>query len=318
MLTEQARRVGCWAHGVCLLWLFVLPGGVQAAVIGVLYPEIREPYRSVFLNMGRGIEETVVGHQVVYRALARGDGTPAIRAWVREQSVDVVVALGNRAHRAAVPLRADIPVLVGAVLASPALREMDAVGVALDPHPEALFAALRRFAPGVRTVHVVLSERRSAWLLPFAREAARQHGLLLQAHTVAGLGESAQVFEGIIHRADSRRDALWLVQDSTVVDNSAVLPFVLREAWRRDLVVFSSTPEHVKRGALFGAFPDHVAAGRRLGALASALADGRNGRLRLEPLAGVRFAFNTRTADHLGLRVSQRARAMISLEFPAR
>ncbi len=318
MLAKRTRRVGHWVHGVCLLWVLVLPGGVQAAVIGVLYPEIREPYRSVFLNMGRGIEEAAAGHQVVYRALSRDDGTDAIRAWVEEASVDVVVALGNRAHRAAVPLRADVPVLVGAVLASPALQEMDAVGVALDPHPEALFAALRRFAPGVRTVHVVLSQRRTAWLLPFAREAAREHGLRLRAHVVADLTESAGMFEAIMERIDSRRDAVWLVQDPTVVDSGAVLPYVLREAWRRDLVVFSSNPEHVKRGALFGAFPDHVAAGRRLGALASALADGRNGRLRLEPLAGVRFAFNTRTADHLGLRMSQRARAMISLEFPAR
>ena len=88
------------------------------------------------------------------------------------------------------------------------------------------------------------------------------------------------------------------------MEDSAVLPLVLNEAWKRQLVLLSSTLAHVKRGVLMAPFPDNRGMGRALAE--SALRQMAGGK----PLDGVlalrdlRSAVNSRTASHLGLDLS--------------
>jgi len=93
-----------------------------------------------------------------------------------------------------------------------------------------------------------------------------------------------------------------------------VLQMVLRAAWDRNLVVFSSNPSHVPKGALFALFPDNQAMGRHLGVVIA----GRNGHSpALAPLEQLNTAINIRTADHLGLGLSA-ADARFDMVFPSR
>jgi putative tryptophan/tyrosine transport system substrate-binding protein len=92
------------------------------------------------------------------------------------------------------------------------------------------------------------------------------------------------------------------------------LPLILKEAWDKNLTVFSSSPNHVKRGALFSLYPDNVAMGRRLAAMARN--DAGAPKEAIVPLRDLQTAVNLRTADHLGLDLSRRDRSQYSLTYP--
>ena len=116
------------------------------------------------------------------------------------------------------------------------------------------------------------------------------------------LKAAVRLYQELLSSSDARRDALWLPQDSITVDESAVLPLVLREAWNQSLALFSSSVAHVKRGALFSLYPDNVELGRALAATALT-ASGPPAR-GLYPLKDVLMAVNTRTASHLGINLT--------------
>ena len=113
-----------------------------------------------------------------------------------------------------------------------------------------------------------------------------------------------------------KRDALWLPQDTTTVDDDTILPFVLRQSWNRDLPVFSSNVTHVKRGALFALYPDNVELGRALAqAAVRYLSGSKHGVEGVQALREVKSAINTRTAAHLGLSLDTKL-AGYDLVFP--
>ena len=140
-------------------------------------------------------------------------------------------------------------------------------------------------------------------------------GLELQAIEAGDLKNAVRVYQEVLASADPKRDALWLPQDSTTVEDSSVLPLILESAWNRNLAVFSSNVSHVKRGALFSLYPNNVALGRQLASSAMSLPSG-NAAL-VVPMKDALLAVNTRTASHLGLQLSSRQQPF-DLVFPAR
>ena len=122
-----------------------------------------------------------------------------------------------------------------------------------------------------------------------------------------------QHYQSIFSSSDARHDTVWLPQDSTTVEESAVLPLVLQEAWNRNMAVFSSSLSHVKRGVLFSLYPDNMGLGRNLAQVALSNADGASG---LVPLKDVLVAVNLRTASHLGLNLGNKPQQNFDLVFP--
>lgn len=284
--------------------------------IAVLYPDIGEPYRSVFYRIIEGIEDKTRMRVASYPVGANQSGQD-LAAELRRQNIHVVIALGRNGLKAASGLDRDIGVVVGGVLSVP---EADARGMtiySLAPDPALLFERLKSLMPGVRRVFMVHDPRQNAWLVRLAREAARNLGLELVAQEAADLKTAMLLYQETLANADPRRDALWLPQDSVTVDESSVLPFVLQEAWNRSLVVFSSSVAHVKRGALFSLYPNNVELGRNLADSAlGRLASGGQAARAMVPLKEVLMAVNVRTAGHLGLSIGHRQQQAFDMVFP--
>lgn len=274
--------------------------------IVVLYPDVGEPYRSVFAKIIEGIEDRARGRTLAY-AVGANQSSAELVDELRRQGVRVVIALGRNGLKAAAGLDRDIGVVAGAVVSAP---EADMRGMtvhSLAPDPMLLFDRLRAMMPGARRVFVVYDPRQNAWLLRLAREAARANGLELVAQEAPDLKTAMRLYQEVVAGADPRRDALWLPQDSVTVEESAVLPVVLQEAWNRGLAVFSSSVAHVKRGALFSLYPNNVELGRSLAGTAISQLTGNSGPARgVLPLKDVLMAVNVRTASHLGLGVAHR------------
>jgi putative ABC transport system substrate-binding protein len=269
--------------------------------IAVIYPDMGEPYRSVFAQIIEGIEAKTKA-QVTNFAVGANSDIGELRSALRRQDAKVVIALGRQGMKVASALDGKIGLVVGGVLAVPEseMREQTIVN-SLSPDPALLFSRLKGLMPGVRRVYTVYDARQNGWLIQLAKEGARAQGLELVAHDVQDLRGAMRAYQEILSVADPRQDALWLPQDSTAVEEGTVLPMVLQESWNRNLAVFSSSFGHVRRGVLFSLYPNNVELGRRLAGSALGYLSGEAAGRSITPLREVLMAVNLRTAQHLGI-----------------
>jgi len=283
--------------------------------IAVVYPDIGEPYRSIFSSIIEGIEDKAKGTVPAF-AIGANPNTQNLAAELRRQNIQVVIALGRNGLRATAGLDRDISVLVGGVISMPE-SEMQGTAVhSMAPDPALLLERLRGLLPSIRRVFVVYDPRQNTWLIRLARDAAKTLGLELVAQEAQDLKTAMRIYQEDLANADPKRDAIWLPQDSVTVEESATLPFVLQEAWSRSLVVFSSSVGHVKRGALFSLYPDNVELGRNLARHAlSHMSSG--GQMRaVVPLKEVLMAVNLRTAAHVGVNLAGRPQSAFDMVYP--
>jgi putative ABC transport system substrate-binding protein len=272
------------------------------AGIAVIYPDIGEPYRSAFATIVQGIEDRTRG-RTTSLAIAMDASPTALADDLKHRNIRTVIALGRSGLKATAALDKQVIVIAGGVLSIP---ESDAQGMmvqSLAPDPNLLFAKLKVFVPNARRIVVVYDPRQNEWLIRLARESARSQGLELLPLEAEDLKTALRRYQDVVAGLNPRRDVLWLPQDSTTVDESAVLPWLLREAWNQGLVVFSSNVAHVRRGALFSLYPDNTELGRYLGttALATLSPGGPPPARGLQALRQVLTAVNSRTAEHLGV-----------------
>lgn len=285
------------------------------APLAVLYPDIGEPYRSVFATIIDGIEERSRGKVSSY-PIAMGANPPSLSDELRKRDIRAVIALGRSGLKVASNLDRQISVVAGGVLSVPETEAQNMLVQSLAPDPALLFARLKSFVPTARRVIVVYDPKQNEWLIRLAREAAKVHGLELLALEADDLKTAVRRYQDMLGTVSAKRDVLWLPQDTTTVEESAVLPLVLRESWNQNLIVFSSNVVHVKRGVLFALYPDNAEIGRYLaGAALATLQPGNTPVHGLQALKQVLTAVNTRTAEHLGIDLRASSQR-INLVFP--
>ncbi len=287
----------------------------SAAAIAVIYPDIGEPYRSIFAKIIEGIEGQLKAQVHAYPMPPNAE--PAeLNAQLKRNGTKVAIALGRQGLKLASALDRDIAVVVGGVLAVPEAENRNLTGISLTPDPALLFARLKNLLPGVKRVLVVYDPQHNEWLIKLAREAAKAQGLELVAQEARDLASAARLYEAAFAGADGRRDAVWLPQDATTVDEGTVLPLVLKESWNRGVPIFSSSFLHVKKGALFALYPNNVELGRTLANSALGVLSGEARKRGVAPLREVHIAVNLRTASHMGLNIGYQQQRSFDFIFP--
>ncbi len=283
-----------------------------AAGLAVLYPDIGEPFRSVFATILEGIRDQ--SRQPVPGFAVPGAGPPpALAEELRRREVRVVIALGRSGLKAAAALDRAIGVVAGCVIGAPEGPAQAYVVHSLAPDPALMFAQLRRMLPTARRVFMVHDPQQNGWLARLGLEAAKAAGMELAPIEADEPKRALRSYQEVFPVIDARRDALWLPQDATTVEESTLLPLVLQEAWQRNFAVCSSNAAHVRRGALFALYPDNPALGRSLAQSAQEALAGRRTPRGMLPLRDVLVAANQRTAAHLGLELDLRAQRIDKL-----
>lgn len=269
--------------------------------IAVLYPEVGEPYRAIYEQIVDGIEQKA-GNRISIVQVAANATASGLNERLRREGARVVIALGRQGAKSAGMVSGEFDVVVGGVLAPPNDVQRNMLLNTLTPDPALLFSRLKKMFPAIRRVYTVANPGQNAWLLSLAKEKARAQGLELVIREASDLRGSLAAFNEILATADNRRDAIWLPVDATTVEEGTVLPHVLHDAWERNLVVFSSSIDHVRRGALFGLYPDNIGMGRSLGEIAVELLPTSRGKASgVVPLREMQSVVNLRTARHFGL-----------------
>lgn len=293
-------------------------GMVQASTVAVVYPEVRSPYLEVFQEIVRGIEAEIKQPVKPYVLKEGEDNTPsALRERMKADRVDVVIGLGYAGFLAAKPLSETFPVVIGAVLLSSEQETQGVSGISLTPDPDMLFGKLKELVPAAKEITVVYSPKQKDWEIGHAHRAAEAHGLNLIALPAEDPRLSAVLFRDVLHRVREDSVAVWLPQNNAAMDEQALLPVVLKDAWEKQFVVFSSSIDHVRKGALFSLYPDNFRMGRSLALMAKSQAQSSSSRpAAIEPLRDVLTAVNLRTAEHLGLDWVDNSRHKFDLTFP--
>jgi putative ABC transport system substrate-binding protein len=299
----------------------LLAGGsalAQPLSMAVVYPEVREPYRSVFLEIVRGMEAEL-GQTITQYVLSDGQETANLMARIKKDRIQAVVTLGRAGYEAAKSLSKELPVVVGAVLLPLGQNDLHLSGVSLTPDPAILFARLKELAPQARDVTVIYDPQQNSGELSRARNAAQARSMSLQALESTDLRQSAALYQKVLREIKEGSAAIWLPQNNLAMDDQALLPLVLRAAWEQRFVVFSGNLDHVKKGALFSLYPDNFGMGRSLAILARKRLSGpARDNAGIEPLRDLLLAVNIRTAEHLGLRFSTEAIRTFGMTFPPR
>lgn len=281
--------------------------------VGVLSPDVREPFRTIFRTIEQGVEENLPGKVKRY-SLRDNFSASDLDRWVRKQNIGSVVALGVLGQEAAAALPQDRTVVLGALLNAP--NDMPRYpGIALTPDPVALFDVLQELKPGISRVSVVYNPGKNQWLVDWAKIAAAQRNITLALRHARDLKESAMEHKYVLEHSDFDKEAIWLLQDSSVVDSKAVLPFILQQAWSRNATVFSSSLAHVKKGVLFSLYPDNKMHGAQIAKLLLDEVRNSNGK-KIYASTGLLRAINSRTAEHLGLRLTGTDLSAYDVVFP--
>lgn len=281
--------------------------------MAVLFPDLADPYRKIFAEIVGGIQEQAP-QRVRAWPLAANQNLPELALALRRNSTRVVVALGRQGLKAAAAVEAPLGVVAGGVSAVPDGERQ--FGICLTPDPALLFAQLKNLLPSARRVIVVYNPEYNEWLLRLAREAARGLGLELAAHEARSLAAAARLYQAAIGAADGKRDALWLASDATTVEDTTIMPLVLRESWNRNVPIFSSSFSHISKGVLFSLYPNNAELGRALGGLATALLAGEPAVRGVTPLREVYAALNLRSASHFGITLDARLQHAFHYLYP--
>ncbi len=313
---------------VCAMLLMINQS--MAGDLAVLYPEIREPYRQVFLSIAKGVSDKYVGSTTLL-SIKKGESKEAINRWLEKRNIDAVITLGRRGLNVIESLPSDMPkaVAVGGVVVHPNGHGLS--GISLSPSPERLLSMLLKLQPKVKKVYVIYQPGPGEWLIKRAQKASDDLGLTLTMLPASDIHEQAEKYRTLLGKMKRGTDALWVSHDSSRLDKS-IMGMVLEKSWRRKLTVFSSNLVDMKRGVLFSLYPDNYAMGEslanmivsmeekmHLASTSTSLAEhGLQSILNfgMSPVRDLLTAVNVRTANHIGLHFNKKQRSEFGMTYP--
>lgn len=299
---------------VMLLYLFCAVFPVSTAFtfaqprMVIVYPKVREPYLSVFEDIASGAEKGFNGSSV---RVAIEEGQSA-RRLLAQYDNSIVLALGSRASNELVGESFSYPLVSGAV----GKRVQNSFGLTMLPDPKVIAEKVPLLSPWVKEVHVIRKKNGNYIDLTQAHEFLIEKSISLIIHEAVDIRSAAAIYRQLA-KTLGESQALWILPDGSYANN-AILAMILEAAWKKNFVVFSSSPIHVKRGALFSVYPNNFEMGASLGRIVSDVADGILKDPHMESLQDVFVAVNERTSNHLGIMITDDMKEHIDLVLPAR
>lgn len=292
-----------------LLCTLLSAAAFSAEKIAVIYPDVTGAYNDVFEQIIDGIKDKNSGN-VIALSLNKSDSTQKAQQWLTNNDAQKLVGLGLVGYRFATKVKNIDTVLAGAVPFPPGRVS----GISGTPDPDILFQHLNDLAPNITRVHVVYS-RASEWVVKLAQSSAGKFGLELNAVKITSAKDAIATHEKIIKDINPAVESVWIPFDPIAGNEQVIIPRLLERSWEQNFVLFSSKPDHVKRGALFTLFPDLFELGRDLADMALTKTD-PNGKKVVIPVKKNKLAVNTRTASHLGFDYKNQQKRQFYLTFP--
>ena len=299
-------------------WIAVIFSGLAlcsrlwADSIGLLYPDVRDPYLKVFLNIADGARKQL-GIPLHHQVFSRDASPEDTQRWLAANDISAAILLGsgNVGMLGADP---NFPYVVGAISA----QAPDTYSsISLNPAPDLLFKGLLRLKPGINTIHVVYDTERNSWEIEQAKAIAADMQLQLVVYPANNLRDAAKIFRDAQQDMDGNREALWLPLGGPARDKS-ILQSILETAWIKEQVVISSNLADVKRGVLFSLYPDNTGMGQELAKLLQSLQANPQMQPNTYFVRSLFSAINRRTAEHLEIHLGNQELNNYDFVYPPR
>jgi putative tryptophan/tyrosine transport system substrate-binding protein len=223
------------------------------------------------------------------------EGREIARA-LRASPPDLIFAVGLKAAMVAKLEIFDQPVVFCMVLnpETYGLPAPNMTGIAVRLPAETQLAALRSAIPHRPRVGVLYDEDHSGDFIRQAHRAAKQQGLELSVRRQEEIPHAVRALLPKI-------DAFWLIQDQTVVSESAI-PFFLESTLDAKVPLFTFSSTLVQQGALGALVLDPWTVGQQAAHIALSRLNGRFAATGLlQTPERPQLALNVKSAEHLGL-----------------
>lgn len=286
----------------------LLAAQALASDLLIVFPEAPSPYSKVFEDMIKGVSSQYTG--TIHRLQTSSYSDVAyVRERLESDRPDIILALGAKNIAMLATMDITIPVVAGAVRANPT----DTPGISIFPDPVTVMQKLLLLSPNTDSVFVVTALTAENGYLEEAQIHMADRGKSLVIHRVADIRAAANQYLEVSSAARAY-DGIWILPGETAIDN-AIMGQLLQSAWDKNIVLFSSNPNDVRKGTLFAVYPDNENMGRDLGVLVNKQLAGDIVEPRFEPVKQLHLAVNLRTSRHLGLQLSGKIRSDIHLEL---
>ena len=187
---SSSRLSFSWVQPCVIFFLCLLSSiKTNADNIGIIYPEIREPYLHIFLNIKEGIEKEIGKDNKIFAYVIPKDESPEkVGRWIEKKKITAIVALGSRGINSISPSN-NIPSVVGAAVLKPGSSSYS--GITLNPAPDILLSSAVKLKPTIKKIHVVYEPEKHEWVITEAQQQLKKHDIELIPHAIEGLRSAA-------------------------------------------------------------------------------------------------------------------------------
>lgn len=290
-------RIRYWWLIVCALLLSPI-SAVSAGEIAILKSSDLPYYEQAVLGFRAGLpspmqvrEYNIGGQFTQGREIGRA---------LRASPPTLVFAVGLKAALAAKLEIFDTPVIFCMVLnpESHGLPTSNMTGIAVRTSAATQLTAIRSVMPDRRRIGVLYDEAQSGDFVRQAHRLAKQSGFELVPVAVRSQEDLAPAVRTLFPKID----ALWLIQDQTVISESSI-PFLVESTIDAKIALFTFSSTLVQQGALGALVVDPWAVGQQAARLARTQLDDPTKTLgALHEPEYPQLALNLNTAEYLGLR----------------
>jgi len=254
--------------------------------------------------------------RVIEKIISTSIDEDEIKKIINDNNAAAIVLLGRKTVELFEDAKIDVPIITGGTL-YPVRSKHVLYGLSLAPDPQLLFERLLELTPTIKKIHVVYNPDRYQWLISIAETAGISSDIEIIKYEARNLRSSAKIHREIVQQSKPNEEAIWLLQDASLVGDANVLPYLLKEAWLRGIIIFSSNPRHVQRGALLSLYSERELSGQELGTLAKRVVHHSDELEHLFfPAKNLKSTVNIRSAGHLGIRFNSEQLKNYDLIFP--
>lgn len=264
---------------------------------------------SAYDKVARGFEETSLAtlESIIVQPMSDDLALMAFRQSLSEKlsgrNARTAVVWGAAGIGLLAPLKKDFPVLAVGLTQPGQETFAYRQEISRFADPAVLVDKAVELVPTIKTVHVVADTKASDWILAYMRRELAKQRMTLQVHAAATLEETAQAYQRVLMQLNPAEEAVWL-PPLQPYGAQALLPLVLKSAWKRRIVTFSNHLNHVEQGVFLGVTMNLSDYGSELASIEQSMHVAQSSReARHFASRSARLAINARTAARLGLKL---------------
>ena len=130
----------------------------------------------------------------------------------------------------------------------------NAYSFAFTPSPKDVVRKIKNYFPSKNQVYIV-SNKRNEWLDKHYEKYCQENNIKVSFYYASSLREAMEHYKNILSKINNK-NGLILLNENSMVDEDAILPYILNASWDDDISIVSTKSSHAKYGILMSFVPD--------------------------------------------------------------